>query len=119
MIDLQIGDYVDFAQTGGLLCLTYALWRINEKLDSARNLLDQEALRKIEHTRAFRRLTDPEILRQDMEDSARAVDMLLTERTTAVREDQQGQRAVVRRPKKYGSTPNLLKLPGQVAPKRK
>jgi hypothetical protein len=69
-----------------------------EDLETARSLIEAETERKSAHTRAFEVLSNPELIEQEMEKSARATEMRIARRTTLPREDA-GPPAKVYRPK--------------------
>lgn len=100
---------IDMALAGGLAAtwtgaIGYAYWnakrykRLDRELHLARGLISVETERKAAHTKAFEVLSNPDLIAEEMENSARATEMRIARRTTLPREDA-GPPAKVYRPK--------------------
>jgi hypothetical protein len=97
-------NWIELTWLAGLtICLIVEQWRLNQKLRAAERLISEETKRKVAHTKAFERLTDPEAIVDDFEASAiqnaKALEALQANRTTEVRDDA-GPHAVVHRVRK-------------------
>ena len=76
---------------------------LTEEFQAAHSLLVAEEQRKEAHTKAFEVLSNPDLIEDEMEKSARATEMRIARRTTLPREDA-GPPAKIYRPrvkKKY------------------
>ena len=99
-------DWILFGGLAGTWCgaTCYAVWdakrynRLLEEFRTAQDLIEAETERKTAHTRAFEVLSNPDLIEEEMEKSARATEMRIARRTTLPREDA-GPPARVYRPK--------------------
>jgi hypothetical protein len=100
---------IDVFLLGGLIGIFWALRQsgkqnqaiLNEliqEFEAARGLIEAEIERKDAHTKAFEVLSNPDLIAEEMENSARATEMRIARRTTLPREDA-GPPAKVYRPK--------------------
>lgn len=107
----MINLITDVLQTFALLALTYWIWRLHQRLNSAGELISEETRRKVAHANALERLTDPEAILEDMENGARLREMHDANRTTLPREDAKGPHAKVWRPQIRAKLPSRWNPP--------